>query len=72
MVSVSQAVSMTKELWQEVEKYRTQYNFTTDSSVIQLAVKKLVKKERDYRFIDVVIVCILFVIVLLLMGVVLW
>lgn len=64
------SVSMPDELWDIVFKYATENNVSR-SNVFQSAIKLFFKKERDYRFIDVVIVCILFVIVLLLMGVML-
>jgi len=70
MVSITHTVSMPKELWDLIFEY-VEENNVSRSNVFQSAIKLFFKKEKDFRFIDVVIVCILFVIILLLMGVML-
>jgi len=58
-----------KYSWDEVNERIKQLNLTRSKYVQLLIEKDLDGKRRDYRFIDVVILCLLFVIVLLFLMV---
>ena len=60
-----------KYSWNHADERANQLNLKRSVYIYQLVEKDLDGKKRDYRFIDIVMVCILFVIVLLLMVVVL-
>ena len=72
MVSKSQSVSMAEELWPKIEEYRKEHDFSTDSSVIQLAVKQLLGKKKKYNSIDLILLCLISVVILLLVYAVWW
>jgi len=73
MVFGGHTISMdgSKYTWEHADKRIKQLNLTRSKYVQQLIEKDLDGKRGDYRLIDVVSLCILFVIVLLLMMVVL-
>ena len=71
MVFGGHTISMdgSKYSWDEVNERIKQLNLTRSKYVQLLIEKDLDGKRRDYRFIDVVILCLLFVIVLLFLMV---
>lgn len=58
-----------KYTWEHVDTRTKHLNLKRSEYVQQLIERDLDGKEKDYRFIDIVMVCILFVILLLLMVV---
>ena len=70
MVSISHAISMPEKTWEEIDLRLNRLNLTRSGYLQLLVEKDLDSKKRDYRFIDVVMMCILFVIILLLVMVV--
>jgi len=55
-----------KYCWEQADERAEQINFKKRSEYIQYLVEKDIDgKKKDYRFIDIVIMCILFVILLL-------
>ena len=73
MVFGGHTISMdgSKYSWEDVDERARQLNFTRSKYTQRLYEKDLDGKKRDYRFVDIVMMCVLFVIVLLLMLVVL-
>jgi hypothetical protein len=73
MVFGGHTISMdgSKYTWEHTDERIKQLNLTRSKYVQQLIEKDIDGKKRDYRFIDIVSLCILFVIVLLLMMVML-
>jgi len=61
-----------KYCWDQADERAKQLNFKRSRYIQKLVEKDLDGKKKDYRFIDIVIVCILTVIVLLLFSVIWW
>ena len=71
MVSISHAISMPEETWEQIETRTNQLRFTRSGYLQLLVENDLDKKKIDYRFIDIVILCVLSVFALLLVLVLL-
>lgn len=71
MVSISHAVSMPEELWDQVSNYIDEYHVSR-SDIFQIAIKNFFKTDKkDIRYIDIALLALVFVIILLLMVVIL-
>ena len=73
MVKDFHSISMagSKYSWEQADIRANSLNLDRSEYVQQLIEKDLDGKQKDYRFIDIIMMCVLFVIVLLLMLVVL-
>jgi hypothetical protein len=73
MVKDCHTISMdgSKYSWEQADKRADQLDLERSEYIYQLVEKDIDGKKRDYRIIDIIVVCILFVIILLLMGLVL-
>ena len=74
MVSQSRAVSMSETLWDKIDRYKIEHEYSANSAIIQQAVTEFLDDdvtEKNYRLVDIVSVALLFVVILLLMVVIL-